>query len=439
MSGHVESKLTVDQKNQKWLAPFALIWGGQAFSLIGTEIVQFALIWWLTELTGSATVLATATTIALIPRIVLGPIAGTFVDRWNRRVIMIVADSIICLASLWLAYHFWMGTMQIWHVYVIMLIRSLGGIFHRPAMTASTSLMVPKEHLSRVAGFNQVLSGSINIIGAPLGALFMSLWTLDKVILIDVFTAILAIGPLFFVKIPQPVKQLENRVGVKSVIKDMKEGLDYLRGWKSLVAIVIMALAIKIALTPAFSLLPLYINQHFGATAAQYSLTEACAGAGIIVGGLIIGVWGGFKKKIVTMLGGLLGMGVSLFALGLLSPNMFIMTTVLAFLVGAMIPLFDGPYLGILQAKVAPEMQGRFFAILSSIITLTSPISLSIAGPLSDRFGLQYWYIFAGVVCFGAAIVAFSSPLILNFENGPEEEKLEEMGLNAPVYSDAQS
>ncbi|NIV39165.1 MAG: MFS transporter, partial [Anaerolineae bacterium] len=163
------------QRSTKWQIPFFSIWTGQAFSLVGTRVAQFALIWWLTKLTGSATVLATASLAALVPDIVLGPLAGAYVDRWNRRIVMIVADTLIALASLWLAFLFWTGAIEVWHVYVIMVVRSVGGAFHWPAMQASTSLMVPKEHLSRVAGLNQAMKGALNIIGPPLGALLLEL------------------------------------------------------------------------------------------------------------------------------------------------------------------------------------------------------------------------------------------------------------------------
>jgi MFS transporter, DHA3 family, macrolide efflux protein len=182
---------------ENWAVRFFTIWTGQAFSLFGSALVQFALVWWLTRETGSATVLATATLVALLPQIVIGPFAGTLVDRWNRRVIMIVADTSIALATLLLFYLFASDQIQIWHIYAIMAIRSLGGAFHGPAMTASTSLMVPDKHLARVAGANQTLQGLLSIFAPPLGALLIELFSTQNVLLIDVGTALLAILPLF--------------------------------------------------------------------------------------------------------------------------------------------------------------------------------------------------------------------------------------------------
>ncbi len=137
------------QPGEKWALPFFTIWSVQALSLLGSQLVQFALIWWLTKTTGSAKVLALATLVGLVPSIILGPVAGALVDRWNRRAIMIVADAVIAAATVGLAILFWTGYVQIWHIYSLMFIRSLAGVFHRIAMQTSTSLMVPKEHLAR--------------------------------------------------------------------------------------------------------------------------------------------------------------------------------------------------------------------------------------------------------------------------------------------------
>ena len=145
--------------NSKPLRPFFILWAGQALSLVGSAVVQFALIWWLTQETGSATILATASLVGFIPQIFLGPFVGVLVDRWSRRWTMFLADSMIAAATVVLAYLFWIEAIQIWHVMSLLFIRSLGSAFHFPAMQASTSLMVPKEQLTRIQGINQVLEG----------------------------------------------------------------------------------------------------------------------------------------------------------------------------------------------------------------------------------------------------------------------------------------
>ena len=156
-----------------WQGPFFTIWSLQAVSLLGSSLVGFALVWWLTESTGSATVLATATLVEMLPRIGLAPFAGALVDRWNRRSVMMAADGVIALATAAVALLFSLGIVQIWHIYLLMFVRSAAGGFHWAAMQASTSLLVPEEQLSRIGGMNQTLMGVANILTPPLGALLL--------------------------------------------------------------------------------------------------------------------------------------------------------------------------------------------------------------------------------------------------------------------------
>lgn len=427
-----------EQLQNRWQVPFFTIWTGQAFSLVGSKVAQFALVWWLTQLTGSATVLATASMVALIPEVILGPIAGAYVDRWNRRVVMMVADGLIAVASLWLAYLFWTGAMQVWHVYIIMLARSVSGSFHWPAMQASTSLMVPKKHLTRVAGLNQTMNGALNIVGPPLGALLMVALPLYGVMLVDVGTALLAIVPLFWVHIPQPRRDGEGAASRKgaSVWVDIREGLRYIVAWPGLVALIGSAMVLKIALTPAFSLLPLLVNKHFHGDAGQLSLLEAVAGAGIVVGGLGLSIWGGFRRKIyTTLLGGTI-LGVGFVVLGTTPGDLFWMALASMFVVGLMIPLVDGPIMAILQATVAPEMQGRVFTIMGSLLWITSPFSLAVAGPVSDQLGLQVWYLAAGVLCAAIGLVGFFVPAIVNIEENHRGRRVADEQRLAPVAAE---
>src|SRR5262249_22987026 len=158
---------------------------GQAVSLLGSMAVQFALIWWLTQHTGSTAILATATLLGLLPLVALGPVIGVLVDRWDRKRVMLAADGLVALASLVLAYLFTTGAATTSVVFVILFLRGLGGAFHAPAMLASTSLMVPDEHLTRIQGLNQMLQGGMTIVSAPLGALLLGYLPMSGVMLID--------------------------------------------------------------------------------------------------------------------------------------------------------------------------------------------------------------------------------------------------------------
>ena len=171
--------ITNSWTDTNWKTRFFTIWSGQAISLFGSRLVQFALIWWLTQETGSATVLAIATLIGLLPQVIIGPFAGALVDRWKRRQVILVADTTIALATLLLAYLFSIDAVGVGTIYGLLLVRGIGESFHWPAMSAATSLMVPKEQLTRVQGVNQMLQGALSIFAAPLGALLLAVLPLQ--------------------------------------------------------------------------------------------------------------------------------------------------------------------------------------------------------------------------------------------------------------------
>ncbi len=401
----------------RWKGRFFTIWTGQQLSIVGSRAAQFALVWWLTTTTGSATVLAFATLVALIPQIVLGPFVGALIDRWNRRAVMIVSDSFIALISLWLAYLFWSGAMEVWHVYVVMLARSFGGTFHWPAMAASTTLMVPERHYTRIGGLNQTVQGLLNIIGPPLGALLMSLMPLHGVMMVDVATAAFAVTPLLFLFVPQPAREHIEAVKARSFLANAREGLRFVLSWPGLVGLLIGASILKIALQPAFSLSPLLIKAHFGGGAPELSFFEAMAGAGILIGGLVLSIWGGFKRKVYTILAGLLGIGLACVVLGLTPAHMFWLGIASVFVVGVMVSLTDGPIIALLQATVPAEMQGRVFALLGSLFSLTTPIGLAIAGPVADVTGVPFWFLLAGLICTATALISFFVPPLIHIED----------------------
>jgi len=371
-----------------WTVPFFTIWTGQAFSLVGSSLVQFALVWWLTQSTGSATVLATATLVAILPSVLLGPFAGALVDRWNRRVVMMVADGFIALATLGLAYLYSIGAMQVWHVYVIMALRAIGGSFHWPAMQASTSLMVPKEHLSRVAGLNQTIQGALNIVCPPLGALLLGVLPLHSIMMIDVTTAALAILPLFFVHIPQPqrIAPVTLAEGNKpSLWDDVREGLRYIWNWPGVMAMLIMATVINFLFNPAFSLMPILVTKHFGGQAMQLAWIDSAWGIGVVVGGLTLSVWGGFRRRILTTLVGLVGMGLGTLVIGLSPATAFELALAGMLLAGFMNPITNGPTFAVIQSVVAPEMQGRVFTVIGSLTAAMSPLVFCCFKQLSIR------------------------------------------------------
>jgi len=421
---------------KRWIPRFFTIWTGQAFSLLGSQLVQFALIWWLTKRSGSGTVLAIASLVGLVPHVVLGPLVGTLVDRWNRRVTMIVADSITALAIVVLAALFAFGQVQIWHIYVLMFIRSVAGAFHSNSMMASTSLMVPKEHLARIQGLNQMLWGGMSVFSAPLGALLLEVLPLQGILAIDVGTALLAIVPLFFISVPQPAKaaSTERGQGKTGFWQDFVSGLRYVWGWPGLLLICLMAMQINFLLNPAFALLPLVVTKHFNGQAIQLATLESLSGIGVIAGGLLLSAWGGFKRRILTAMAGVIGMGIGCLIMGILPPSAFTLAVAAMFFIGFFNPITNGPLLAAVQAAVAPEMQGRVFSLISSLAAATSPIGLLIAGPVSDKFGVQAWFIVGGIVTVLMGISAFFIPAVMRFEDGRgENPPVEAPATSAPV------
>ncbi len=409
-----------NQVGTGWQVPFFSVWAGQAFSLLGSALVQFALVWWLTTATGSATVLAMATLMAVLPSVFLAPFAGALVDRWDRRLVMIVADGLIALATIGLAGLFLTGAERVWAVYAVMFFRSAGGGFHWAAMQASTSLMVPEKHLSRVAGFNQTLQGAVNIVGPPLGALLLELVPLQGVLAIDVVTAMLAIAPLLFIQVPQP-ESGSNEGGSRpevSVMQDVREGLGYVRRWPGLLAVLVMASVINLLLTPATSLMPILVTDHFGGEALELGWLESAWGGGVVVGGLILGAWGGFRRRILTSLMGLTGVGLGFLLVGLVPPWAFLWAVGAIFLAGMMNPITNGPVFSIIQASVDPSMQGRIFALIQSMAAAATPLGMIIAGPVADALGVRIWYVVGGVGCLLMGTGGFFVPAIVHLEDG---------------------
>jgi len=404
---------TILNEKPRSMKKFSLIFTGQAFSLLGSQLVQFTIVWWLTMSTGKASVLAFAMIIALLPQILISPIAGTLVDRWNRRVVMIGADGVIALTIVLLAGLYAVGSVQIWHIYTVMFIRSVGTAFHWPAMQASTSLLVPKDQLSRIQGLNQALSGMMGIFAPLLGALLLEILPMQSILMIDVGTAALAIVPLIVISIPQPTRTESGQGSKPSMVADLQETLRYLRSWRGGQFLIIGAMIVNLLYMPAVSLTPL-LATYFGGGVREFAWLQSATGIGMVLGGLSLGVWGGFNRRIVTAMSALLLAGAGAIVAGL-TPT-FMLAVVGLFLAGTMLPITNGSLFAILQAKVPPEMQGRFFTMAMSGSAAMTPIGLAMAGPVADALGVQTWFLIGGLAMAVISVIAFFSPSIMQIE-----------------------
>jgi len=377
----------------RWKAAFFTIWTGQAFSLVGSALVQFALIWWLTETTGSAKTLALATAASLIPTILLGPFAGTLVDRWPRKWVLIVSDGIIALLTALLGALFWLDVAQIWHVYAILFLRSLADRFQTPAMTSTTALMVPQDQLTRVAGMNATLQGIIRFAAPPLGALLLAVVDVRGILPLDVITAAFAILPLFFVRVPQPTSKVAGGTGLRSVAQSFVEGLRYAWDRRGLRFLVATAALWALIWQPVLAFLPLLVTDHFGGGALELGWLQSASGIGMIAGGVLLGVWGGFDRRMATSLTGTSVGVLAVFITSLAPPNALWVGITGYTILGVALAMHTSGIRAAQQTVVAPEMQGRFFTLNESIFSAMGPLALIAAAPLADRFGVRpFWF-----------------------------------------------
>ena len=408
--------------NVHWKSRFYTVWTGQALSRFGSSVVSFALIWWLTKKTGSATVLATATMMTLLPPVFLGPFAGALVDRWNRRRVMLYSDAVIAAFTAILAVLYFLNSAAPWQIYGIMLIRAIAGTLHGPSVKASTTLMVPNDHLPRVGGMNQTLNGILGIAAPPLGALVLSFMPMHWIMSIDVLTATLAILPLFFIDIPQPVKE-EIPKRSWAVVREMMEGLKYVVYSKSLFFVVGTCTLANIFLGPVRSFLPLLITDFFGGGAIELGISTSAAGIGVILGGLIMTTWGGFERRLLTSALGWIGIGIGYMAILLLPGSFFPGFVIIRFLVGVCVPIGCAPLEAWYQTKVPPGKQGRVFSVLGSLDQLSMPFGLAIGAALSAVVPLRFWWFFVGFSHAALGIAWLLFPIIKRADSEADVRK----------------
>ena len=275
-------------------------------------------------------------------------------------------------------------------------------------------LLVPKEQLARLQGFNQALYGGMSIISAPLGAYLLAIMPMQGMLGVDVATALLAIFILLLIQIPQP----ERSAGTKATFwQDFAAGFHYIIAWRGLVILLGMVMIINFFYSAAEPLTPLLITRHFEGDAQNLGWWLSSFAIGTILGGLLLGAWGGFKRKIVTAQAGLMLMGASTAIVGIVPSQLFWAGLAVNTVVGFLLPIINGSFGATLQAAIKPEMQGRVFAFIFSAAMLVSPLSLMIAGPFADAFGIQPWFLIAGTSCMAMGMLGFFSSAVMDMES----------------------
>jgi MFS family permease len=363
---------------------FLIIWAGQLISIIGSGLTGFGLGVWMYEQTGEATPLALSALFWNLPRILLAPIAGSIADRYNRRLILILTDTAAALVTLGAAILLLSDNLQVWHIYLVNLLSSVFTSFQGPAYSASVTMLVPKKDLARAGGIQQI-GGAVQSILIPViaGALYASLG-LRGVIWIDFATYFFAIGALLVVHIPQPARttQVAEDGEKESMWRDAAFGWRYLRERPGLFGLLWYYAAVNFFLNLS-SVLSTPLVLAFG-TEVELGIAQMANGAAMLIGGLIIGAWGGpRRRKIWSVI-----IAIALSSLGYLFSGLRASIYYIAagqFLISFFIPISAALSQAVWQTKVPPDIQGRVFSIRAMIAWSIIPVANLVAGPLADR------------------------------------------------------
>ncbi|UNK21031.1 MFS transporter [Paenibacillus sp. N3/727] len=404
--------------HRQWQKTFVLIFSGQIFSILTSAMVQFSIIWHLTETTGSAAVLMIAGLAGFMPQALLGPFIGVWLDRWNRKLTMMVADSVIAFSSLVMGAWFLWGDPSLGGVYAILFIRSAATSFHAPSFQAAIPLIAPEEQLTKVAGWHQLVFSASTVLGPALGIAVYSATSLGLVLLLDVAGALLANFMLLLVKIHQPK---QKAVQAPSFRKEFTLGWKAFLSVKPVVTITVAMAVFSVVFMPLAMLFPLITLSHFNRGGYSASLIEAVFGIGMILGGALLSVLGSKWRDSTYMSLSLGAIGFACVLSGVVGSEAFLAFAVLSFIMGAAAPLFNGPYMAMIQKSYEPEKLGRVLSFVTSIGLLASPIGLALAGPVVERFGVQMWFFWSGIV-----VALIGIYLFLKFHRTGKEQRLDQ-------------
>ncbi len=399
-----------------WTKPFFLLYAGQAFSLLSSSAVQFAVIWWITIKTGSALALTIASVAGLVPQVIIGPFAGVIIDRYRRKTVMIMADVGVAMASLALGISFAFGEPSLAFVYTVLLLRALGEAFHKPALQAAIPQLVPQEELTRAGGLGQLVSALCSMAGPMLGALLVNAVPMHYTMLVDIGGAIMAVLTLSAVRLPGHAGQTARRSGV---LMEMKEGFQAIKANKLLVNITIPVFLTSMVFMPLGSLLPLLVRQHFQGGAIQGGLVQTLFSIGMLSSALVIGVSGGSKRPFAMIWLSPFILGLCSVVGGLLPPSAFLALCAIVFVMGTTGMMGHIPYMAYIQKTVAAENLGKVIATITSVISIGIPLGMLLAGPIAERVGVGAWMTGAGIALslIGAVGLARSREIGLSFSD----------------------
>jgi DHA3 family macrolide efflux protein-like MFS transporter len=401
----------VNPRTDSWLRTFLIIFTGQAFSLLGSAAVNFALVWWITAETGSATVLAYAGIAAILPQALLGPVAGPFVDRWDRRLTIIAADAFVAVTSVVLIVLFAAGKPQTGTIIAIIAARSLGAAFHTPASQAAVPMYVPADQLMRVSGWNFFLGSGVAMAGPVLGAVLIGVLSMPWVFALDVAGAIIAIASLVLVRIPNPQRP-ESEVAAPNFVAEFVEGWRELVRHRGLLDMTLVLTAVTLLYMPINALFPLMTRAHFHGGAGAASIAELTFGAGMLIGSLAIGTLSERFSGVRLVASGILILGAALAVSGLLPSSAFWAFAILCVAMGVSAPMFGAPLTAMFQTLIDPAKLGRVMSLYMTMSMLVAPAGLALAGPLAEKTGVAPWFAISGALIAASGLLLRAIPSV---------------------------
>lgn len=404
-----------------WQKNIAFFLSGQFLSGITSMVVQYAIIWYLTEKTGSATILSFATLLGMLPMVLLSPFVGPFVDHLNKKKLLIITDLVVAFFALILAIA---GTLAedfpLWLVFVSLFIRSVAQTFQMPTIQSILPTMVPETELTKVNGQLGMVSSANMIIAPALGAYLFAVIPMNFLILLDVLGAILGICLLLQVVISVIKTQGED----VHLLSDSKLGLKLLVENKGLWAITLIGTFFTLLFMPAVSMYPLMTLSYFQGTVQQAGLIEVIYSIGMLAGGVIIGVFGKWRNRMKPILLAYFIIGISYIICGFLpgSQRGFFYFILLNALCGLATPFFSTLLMAMIQQSYEPQYLGRILGVLNSIMSITGPIGLIFAGPLADKLGVEKLFVIAGIGTLICGLVNLFLPVTRNYDKALQEK-----------------
>lgn len=380
---------------ENWKKNIILFLSSQTISLFGSAIVQYAIMWHITLTTESGMMMTLFIICGFIPTFILSPFAGVWADRYNRKILIILADGLIAISTLILAIVFLMGYDAIWLLFVMAAIRAIGTGIQTPAVGAILPQIVPKDKLTKVNGTNGSLQAVIMFVAPMVSAALLSMASLEIIFFIDVITAAIAIITLLaFLKISVHKKATEQQT--TSYYNDFIQGVTYIKNHDFLKKFFLFFAVFFVLMAPAAFLTPLQVTRSFGDDVWRLTVIEIAFSIGMMAGGGMIASWGGFKNKVHTMVLASLLMGVCTFALGIV-PIFWIYLIFMA-VFGIAMPVFNTPTTVLLQEKVEESYLGRIFGVFGMISTSMMPLGMLIFGPIADVIKIEWLLIGTGLL-----------------------------------------